>query len=71
MIGWAKVTHCDMVKAPKHVVQGREVDNSGESIRSGRDSGGYGDWSEQWLKFIHTMIFTTSGNTQYFVEHES
>ena len=42
MNGWAKVTHCDVVKAPKHVAQGREVANSGESIRSGRDSGGYG-----------------------------
>jgi hypothetical protein len=41
MNGWAKVTHCDVVKAPKHVAQGREVANSGESIRSGRDSGGY------------------------------
>jgi hypothetical protein len=42
MNGWAKVTHCDVVKAPKHVVQGHEVANSGESIQSGRDSGGYG-----------------------------
>jgi hypothetical protein len=38
----AKVTHCDMVKAPKNMVQGREVANSGEFIRSGRDSGEYG-----------------------------
>jgi hypothetical protein len=22
MNGWAKVTHCDVVKAPKHVAQG-------------------------------------------------
>jgi hypothetical protein len=43
--GGAKVTHSDVVKAPKHVAQGREVANSGESIRSGRDSGGYGDRS--------------------------
>jgi nitrous oxidase accessory protein NosD len=41
MNGWAKV-HCDVVKAPKHVAQGCEVANSGESIRSDRDSGGYG-----------------------------
>jgi hypothetical protein len=32
MNGWAKVTHCDVVKVPKHVAQGREVANSGESI---------------------------------------
>jgi hypothetical protein len=38
----AKVTHCDVVKAPKHIAQGREVANSSEFIRSGRDSGGYG-----------------------------
>jgi hypothetical protein len=43
--GWANVTHCDVVKAPKHVAQGREVANSGESIRSGRDSGEYGSRS--------------------------
>jgi hypothetical protein len=42
MIGWAKVTHCGVVKTPRHVAQGREVANSGESIRSGRDLGGYG-----------------------------
>jgi hypothetical protein len=42
MIGWAKVTHCSVDKAPRHVTQGREVANSGESIRSGRDIGGYG-----------------------------
>jgi hypothetical protein len=71
MNGWAKVTHCDVVKAPKHMAQGREVANSGEFIRSGRDSGGYGGRSEQWLKFIHTVIFTTPSNNQYFVEHES
>jgi hypothetical protein len=34
---WDKVTHGDVVKAPKHVTQGREVANSGEFIRSGRD----------------------------------
>jgi hypothetical protein len=28
MIGWAKVTHCGVVKAPRHVAQGREVANS-------------------------------------------
>jgi hypothetical protein len=39
---WDKVTHYDVVKAPKNVAQGREVDNSGEFIRSDRDSGGYG-----------------------------
>jgi hypothetical protein len=33
----AKVTHCDVVKVPKHVAQGREVANSDESIQSGRD----------------------------------
>jgi hypothetical protein len=38
---WAKVTHGGVVKAPRHVAQGREVANSGEPIRSGRDSGGY------------------------------
>jgi hypothetical protein len=32
MNGWDKVTHCDVVKAPKHVTQGREVANSGEFI---------------------------------------
>jgi hypothetical protein len=45
MNGGSKVTHCDVVKAPKHVTQGREVANSGESIRNGRDSGGYGGQS--------------------------
>jgi hypothetical protein len=59
MNGWAKVTHCDVVKAPKHVAQGHEVANSGEFIRIGRELGGHGDRSEQWLKFIHTVIFTT------------
>jgi hypothetical protein len=42
MIGWAKVTHCGVVKAPRHVAQGLEVANSDESIRSVRDLGGYG-----------------------------
>jgi hypothetical protein len=42
MIGWAKVTHGGVVKAPSHVAQGHEVANSGEPIRSDRDSGGYG-----------------------------
>jgi hypothetical protein len=41
-IGWAKMTHCGMVKAPRHMAQGCEVANSGEPIQSGRDSGGYG-----------------------------
>jgi hypothetical protein len=41
-IRWAKMTHCGMVKAPRHVAQGREVANSGESIQSGRDTSGYG-----------------------------
>jgi hypothetical protein len=45
MIGWAKMTHCDMVKAPRHMAQGREVANSGEPIQSGRDSSGYGSRS--------------------------
>jgi hypothetical protein len=40
--GGAKVTHCNVVKAPKHVAQDREVANSGESIKSGRDSREYG-----------------------------
>jgi hypothetical protein len=71
MNGWAKVTHCDVVKAPKHVAQDLNVANSGEFIRISRELGGLGDWSEQWLKFIHTMIFTTPSNNQYFVEHES
>jgi hypothetical protein len=42
MSQWAKVTHCDVVKAPKHMAQGREMANSGEFIQSCRDSGGYG-----------------------------
>ena len=45
MIGWAKVTHCGVVKVPRHVAQDLEMANSGESIRSGCDSGGYGGWS--------------------------
>jgi hypothetical protein len=40
-IGWAKMTHYGMVKAPRHVAQGREVANSGEPIQSGRDTSGY------------------------------
>jgi hypothetical protein len=44
-IGWAKVTHCGVVKAPRHVAQGCEVANSGDPIQSGRDLGGYGDRS--------------------------
>jgi hypothetical protein len=40
-IGWAKMTHSGMVKAPRHVAHGCEVANSGEPIQSGRDSGGY------------------------------
>ena len=46
MNGWAKVTHYDVVKAPKHVAQGREVANSGEFIRIGCESGGHGGQSE-------------------------
>jgi hypothetical protein len=46
MNGWAKVTHCNAVKAPKHVAQGHEVANSGEFIRIGRESGGHDDRSE-------------------------
>jgi hypothetical protein len=42
MIKWAKVTHGGVIKAPRHVAQGLEVANSSESIRRGRDSGGYG-----------------------------
>jgi hypothetical protein len=45
MIGWAKMTHCGMVKAPRHVAQGRQVANSGEPIQSGCDSSGYDSWS--------------------------
>jgi hypothetical protein len=45
MIGWAKVTHGSVVKAPRHVAQGRKMANSGLSIRRGHDSGGYGDRS--------------------------
>jgi hypothetical protein len=70
-IGWAKVTHYDVVKAPKHVAQGREVANSGESIRSGRDSGGYDDRSEQWPKFIHGAIILTLKSYMQPIEHES
>jgi hypothetical protein len=40
--GWAKVTHGGVVKVPRHMAQGHEVANSSESIRSGRDTGGYG-----------------------------
>jgi hypothetical protein len=43
--GWFKVTHCGVVKAPRHVARGREVANSSEPIQSGRDSSGYGDRS--------------------------
>jgi hypothetical protein len=43
--GWAKVTHCGMVKALRHVVQGCGFANSGEPIESGHDSSGYGDRS--------------------------
>jgi hypothetical protein len=41
-IGWAKMTHCGMVKEPRHVAQGRKVANSGEPIQSSRDTSGYG-----------------------------
>ena len=40
--GWAEVTHCGTVKAPRHVAQGYEVADSSEPIQSGRDSSGYG-----------------------------
>jgi hypothetical protein len=40
LIGWAKMTHCGVVKALRHVAQGRKVANSGEPIQSGRDSSG-------------------------------
>ena len=43
--GWAKMTHDGMVKASRHVAQGRKMANSGLSIRRGPDSGGYGDRS--------------------------
>jgi hypothetical protein len=59
MNGWAKVTQCTVVKAPKHVAQGHEVANSGEFIQIGCELGGHGGQSEQWLKFIRTVIFTT------------
>jgi hypothetical protein len=39
---WTKVTHCGVVKAPRHVAQGCGVANSGEPIESGRDSSEYG-----------------------------
>jgi hypothetical protein len=52
MIGWAKVTHCGVVKAPRHAAQGREVANSSESIRSGRDSGGYGGRSSSTVRYF-------------------
>jgi hypothetical protein len=45
MIGWAKVTHYGVVKAPRHVAQGLKVANSSESIRSVCDSDGYGGQS--------------------------
>jgi hypothetical protein len=28
--GWAIMSHCGVVKVPRHVAQGREVSNSGE-----------------------------------------
>jgi hypothetical protein len=40
--GWADMTHCGVVKAPRHVAQGCGVANSGEPIQIGYDSGGYG-----------------------------
>jgi hypothetical protein len=43
--GWAKVTHCSVVKALRHVAQGCGVANSGEPIQRGRDSSGYDDHS--------------------------
>jgi hypothetical protein len=30
IIGWAKMSHDGVVKVPRHVAQGCEVDNSGE-----------------------------------------
>jgi hypothetical protein len=42
IIGWAEVTQCGVVKAPRHVAHGRGATNSGEPIQSGRDSSGYG-----------------------------
>jgi hypothetical protein len=43
--GWAEVTHCGVVKAPRHVAHGRGAANSGEPIQSSRDSSGYGSRS--------------------------
>jgi hypothetical protein len=43
----------------KHQSTWRKVANSGEFIRIDRELGGHGGRSEQWLKFIHTVIFTT------------
>jgi hypothetical protein len=43
--GWADMTHCGVVKAPRHVAQGCRVANSGEPIQIGCDSGGYGSRS--------------------------
>jgi hypothetical protein len=40
--GWAEMTHCGMVKAPRHVAQGCRVANSGEPIQIGCELGGYG-----------------------------
>jgi hypothetical protein len=40
--GWAKMTHGDVVKAPRHVAQGCGGANSGEPIQSDRDTSGYG-----------------------------
>jgi hypothetical protein len=42
---WAKVTHCGVVKASRHVAQGCGLANSSEPIQSGHDSSGYGGLS--------------------------
>jgi hypothetical protein len=58
-IGWAKMTHFGVVKAPRHVAQGREVANSSEPIQSGRDSSDMAAGVNLWSEFIHGAIFLT------------
>jgi hypothetical protein len=43
--GWAEVTHCGVVRAPRHVAHDCGVANSGEPIQSDRDTSGYGGQS--------------------------
>jgi hypothetical protein len=44
--GWAKITHGGMVKASRHVAQGRGGANFGQPIQSDRDTSGYGGRSK-------------------------